>query len=31
MQLVAGAGADDALLSAAAWCESALPRWPGLV
>ena len=31
MQLVAGAGTDDALLSAAAWCELALPRWTGLV
>jgi Asp-tRNA(Asn)/Glu-tRNA(Gln) amidotransferase A subunit family amidase len=31
MQLVAPAGADDALLSVAAWCEAALPRWRGLV
>jgi amidase len=31
MQLVAPAGADDALLSVAGWCEAALPRWRGLV
>ncbi|CAG0949932.1 amidase [Burkholderiales bacterium] len=30
-QLVAAAGSDAALLSAAAWCESALPRWQGLI
>ena len=30
MQLVARADDDDALLSVAAWCEAALPRWQGL-
>lgn len=31
MQLVARGGEDDALLGVAAWCESKLPRWRGLV
>ncbi len=31
MQLVGRAGEDDALLGVAAWCESKLPRWRGLV
>ncbi|MCE7876567.1 MAG: amidase [Betaproteobacteria bacterium PRO3] len=31
MQLVARGGEDAALLGVAAWCESRLPRWRGLV
>jgi amidase len=31
MQLIATDGADDALLSVAAWCEAQLPPWRGLL